>query len=347
MILKPKHILVMRFSAMGDVAMVVPVLRALQQQHKALKITVLTRDFLAPLFRNIPNTTVFSVDFKNDYKGVLGLYKLSKQLKTIKVDAIADLHGVLRTHVLKHLLRRNPFIKIDKGRKEKKALTSGKIFYQLKTTHERYVDVFNALGYPIDLSKPIFPQKAPQHAITKSFSKDLKTIGIAPFASHKGKVYPLIAMENVITLLSKHYNILLFGGKYDIDILNNFEKLSTNVINISGKFSLDEELNIISNLDLMLSMDSANAHLAAMLNVKVVTIWGVTHPFCGFSPYNQPEDYMLLADRKKFPKIPTSVYGNLYPEAYANAAGSISPETVVKKIISILNTSDTEVVVKN
>ena len=85
-------------------------------------------------------------------------------------------------------------------------------------------------------------------------------------------------------------------------------------------------------------MDSGNAHLAAMLGVKTITIWGVTHPYAGFAPFNQPADYCLLADREQFPKIPTSIYGNIYPEDYKNAAGSISSETVLKKIESVIPT---------
>ena len=94
--------------------------------------------------------------------------------------------------------------------------------------------------------------------------------------------------------------------------------------------------NIISNLDVMLSMDSGNAHIAAMMGVKTITIWGVTHPYAGFVPFNQPEEFCLLADREKFPKIPTSVYGNTFPKDYENAAGSISVETIVNKVISLL-----------
>ena len=108
------------------------------------------------------------------------------------------------------------------------------------------------------------------------------------------------------------------------------------MVNLAGNLSLEEELNVISNLDVMLSMDSGNGHLAAMLGKKVITIWGVTHPFAGFVPFNQPEEQQLLSDRKLFPKIPTSIYGNKFPEGYEQAAGSISPETIVSKIKDVI-----------
>ena len=144
-------------------------------------------------------------------------------------------------------------------------------------------------------------------------------------------------MKKVIETLSNAHKILLFGGgQKEIDILNSFESGFKNVINLAGKLSLSEELDVISKLDVMLSMDSGNAHLAAMLGKKVITIWGVTHPFAGFTPFNQPEDYALLSDRKQFPKIPTSVYGNKYPKDYKEASRSISPKTIIDKVESII-----------
>ena len=158
-------------------------------------------------------------------------------------------------------------------------------------------------------------------------------IGIAPFAAFKSKMYPLDKMVDVIDALSKDYKILLFGGgEKEISFLQPLADTYENVINLAGKLSLEEELNVISNLDIMLSMDSGNGHLAAMLGKKVITVWGVTHPFAGFTPFNQPDNYQLLSDRDKFPKIPTSIYGNKFPDGYEQAAGSISPEEIVSKI---------------
>jgi len=335
-----ENILVIRLSAMGDVAMMVPVLKALTKQYPEVQITVLTRAFFKPFFRDIQNISVFTADVKGEHKGVSGLYKLARQLnKNQHFYAIADLHSVLRSKVLKQFLKSNRFVSINKGRAEKKALVKGKIFEPLKTTHQRYADVFMRLGYKIDLSNPEFPEPVilSEKIITILRKTSKKRIGIAPFAAHEGKMYPLSLMKMVIKNLSKDYQILLFGGgKYEVEILKQFETDVENTINLAGKLALDEELDVISNLDVMLSMDSGNAHLAAMLGIKVITIWGVTHPFAGFAPFNQPKDYALLADRNKYPKIPTSVYGNKYTENYKEAAGSIPPETVIKKIKSIL-----------
>lgn len=335
----PKHILVIRLSALGDVAMTVPVLSALMKQYPTLKVTFLTRSFFKPIFKGIENLTIYPVDLKGKHKGIMGMYKLSRELSKLNIDAVADLHHVLRSNMLKIFLKKGPFFQIDKGRKEKKNLISGKEFKQLKKTHQRYADVFTKLGFQLNISSPTFPKPQEIDAeigIVKDQSE--KWIGIAPFAQYESKMYPLNLMEEVIKILSNQYQIFLFGGgKYEIEILEAFENKFDNVMNLAGKYTLDKELKLMSNMNLMLSMDSGNAHLAAMLGLEVITIWGVTHPFAGFSPFNQSQDNALVADREIFPKIPTSIYGNKFPEKYKNAAQSISPELIVSKIKTYLN----------
>ena len=248
--------------------MSVPVIRALVSQYPDLRITVVTRGFFSPFFRGIKNVAIFEVDLKTKYKGVFGLYKLYKELNVLRFDAVADIHNVLRTKILKLFFTGKRVVQIDKGREEKKALVLGKKFEQLKTTHVRYADVFKKLGFPVDLSNPIFPEKIRLDSQLQSFisNSSLPVIGIAPFAAFKGKMYPLKQMKLVINQLSKEHNIVLFGGgSKEILQLNQIEFQIPNTKSIAGKLTLDEELDIISNLDVMLAMDSGNAHMAAMV----------------------------------------------------------------------------------
>ena len=137
--------------------------------------------------------------------------------------------------------------------------------------------------------------------------------------------------------ISKEHTILLFGGEENEGKqLKIISEGNENIFSLAEGFTLSDQLDFISNLDLMISMDSANGHLAAMYGVKVLTIWGVTHPYAGFAPFNQNSKYSILVDKNRYPKIPTSIYGNKSPEEYKQAINSITPEEIIKKIKEII-----------
>ncbi|WGF93577.1 glycosyltransferase family 9 protein [Aequorivita marisscotiae] len=341
---KPTHILVIRLSAMGDVAMTVPVIGILAQTYPDVKITVVSRPFFKPFFKDIPNLNFLEADVYGEHKR-LGLLKLAKEAQEFGVDSVADLHNVIRSKIITKYLKLKGLktATIKKGRAEKKALISakGKNISQLKTTHQRYADVFGNLGFPIDLKNFCAPDRKPLIPKLNGLIgvEPKKLIGIAPFAAYDSKMYPLNLMAEVLRELDKKdmYRIFLFGGgKREVKQLQQLENPFTNVTNVAGKITFEEELTLISNLDLMLSMDSGNGHLAAMYGVPVVTLWGVTHPYAGFVPFNQPAQNQLLANREKFPLIPTSIYGNKFPKEYKNAMQTISPKTIVEKIFDLL-----------
>lgn len=345
--MKPiKHLLVIRLSAMGDVAMTVPIIKAFREQYPETKVTVLTKAFFKPLFDPLPGVQVHTAEVKEKHKGVLGLYRLYKELKAQNIDAVADLHCVLRSTILKLFFRSGGLqvVQIDKGRADKRALVSGKSngFKSLQSTHERYRQVFQHLGFTLHLSAdsavPRQPLNEKGRRILGGAGKQV--IGIAPFAAFQGKMYPLPLMREVISRLNAthNYRILLFGGgATELEQLSLWASEYQHVTNASKQLSFAEELDLISNLDLMLAMDSGNGHLSAMYGVPTLTLWGVTHPYAGFSPFGQPPENSLLADRKEFPAIPTSIYGNTMPRGYERAMETISPETVVQRIIELLS----------
>jgi ADP-heptose:LPS heptosyltransferase len=342
-----QHIAVIRLSAMGDVAMTVPVIRAMVAQSRSLgttvKITIVSRPFFKPFFDGIPNVDFFAVDVKERHKGFFGLLKLYSDLKKLNIDAVADLHNVLRSQIIRTLfsLSGKKVAATDKGRAEKKALTRAekKVFQPVKTMVERHVETFKKLGFSVDLSLPNFPEKAilSEEILSVSGKKNnYNWIGIAPFAQYESKVYPLDLMQKVIDNLAENGNYKLFlfgGGKEETEKLNTLAKQRENIVVVAGKLKFNQELQLISNLDVMLSMDSGNAHIAAMLGVKVITLWGATHPFAGFAPFNQPLENCLTSDREKYPLLPTSVYGNKKVEGYEDVMRSISVESIVKKLI--------------
>lgn len=321
--------------------MTVPVLKCLLQQFPALKVTVVSTPFFQPLFEDIERLTFYGVDIKKEYKGVLGLKKLSNKIKKeIPYDAIADLHNVIRTKLLRFFLKSKKVAVVDKGRKEKAQLTRphNKQLRQLKSTFQRYADVFAALDYPVELNEQVGIKKSNPKTGLIPFEKDHsdRIIGIAPFAKHPAKVYPVGKMLTVAkTLADDGYKILLFGSKQEANELEYWTNENKNIYSVAGRFSFKDELNIIAQLDLMISMDSANMHLASLYGVPVVSIWGGTHPFLGF--YGWGQDYSN-AIQEDLPCRPSSVYGNkLCPVHGAKGCmQGITPEMIVEKIKQVL-----------
>ncbi|HUH25777.1 MAG TPA: glycosyltransferase family 9 protein [Flavobacterium sp.] len=341
-----KHVVIIRLSAMGDVAMTVPVICALVQQHKDVRVTVVSRPFFKPFFEDIERVEFFGVDLKERHKGFLGIYRLFKDLKKQQIDFVADFHNVLRSKVLRTFFKTSG-VKVaftDKGRTEKKALTraENKIFKPVKSMVDRHVETLQQFDFSVDLSKVSFPKKdklSTEIINITAEKNNQKWIGIAPFAQYSTKVYPQDLMGETIKILAQNqdYKILLFGGgEEEIKKLNQLQQGFDNVVVVAGKIKFQEELSLIQNLDVMLSMDSGNAHIAAMYGIPVITLWGHTHPFAGFAPFQQPVSNCLVSDREKYPLIPTSIYGNKMISGYEEVMRTILPTTIVDKINELL-----------
>ena len=329
-----KKLLVIRFSALGDIAMSVPVVHDLAMQYPDLDITMLSREMARPLFEQMPESVHFiAADLKGRHKGLLGLCRLWRDAHLSDFDYIADFHDVLRTWWLRAegCLRRKKVAKIDKGRKGKKALTrqKNKVFVQQATSFERYAKVLEQLGFPI---KPQF-NKLDYSAFCEKQKEDNETwIGIAPFAKHPAKVYPLGKMKQVIKTLSERKNTTVFlfgGGEEEKRKIAELCAKYPNVKTAKSQHGLKDELALMGQLDVMLSMDSANMHLASLVGTRVVSLWGGTHPYAGFMGWKQKAEDCIQLD---LPCRPCSVYGNkpCLRGDYACMNG-IAPEQIIEK----------------
>ena len=324
--------------------MTVPVVRLLLQQYPHVEITFVSVAFVKPLFNKMDRLHFYAADTKSKHKGIAGLYRLYKELSNhFTIDAIADLHNVLRTQVLRVFFSAagKRVAVIDKGREEKKLLTrqQNKILKPLKSTFQRYADVFAALGLPITLNVEqgivIPPQKS---TLLSNYKKQgYKLIGLAPFAQYSEKTYPAGKMQQVVQLLAKHEHIKVFllGGKSDVEALQQFTDIDKDKIqSIAGVMPFVEELKAIAQLDVMVSMDSANMHLASMYGVPVVSIWGGTHPYLGFYGWGQP---LSNAVQVQLDCRPSSVFGNKRcPRGDLACMERIAPLLVYNKICNVL-----------
>ena len=318
--------------------MTVPVLRGLIKQYPLLQICMVSNQAYAPLFENIERVRFIGADLKGRHRGLMGIFRLFNDLKKAgPYRGVADLHNVLRSVLLSGLLAAAGMQvgRLQKGRGQKKKLTRrhNKQFMALPTGFERMANVFASLNLPVQLNA--IP--ADRFFSRKTHSAAPFRVGIAPFAKHPEKTYPLSLMKELIMLLTKRADItiqLFGGGEAETSLLQAWENEFTGVQSMAGRFSLREELVQISQLDVMITMDSANMHLASLCGVPVLSIWGPTHPFAGFMGWEQSPDQAVqieLACR------PCSLFGNktCYRGDHACMYG-IEPAVIVNRLDRLL-----------
>jgi ADP-heptose:LPS heptosyltransferase len=338
------RLLVIRSSAMGDVALTTPVLAGMRKQYPDVELLLLTRQAFKPFFSSIQGLKLFFPALQKRHKGIFGLFFLFSDLSAVgKIDYVIDLHDVVRSKILRTLFRLSgiPVSVIDKGRDEKRSAITGKTKTRLKHSVERYCETFARAGFQVLPTKPplIVPASEALEKITKIFgTKGELNIGVAPFAKHKLKMWPEEKMIRLLKLIAeKHISkFWLFGGIEESEKISELQKKIVGSFNTAGKYKLEEELTLMSNLDLMIAMDSSNMHMAALCGIKVISIWGGTDPICGFGAWMQPENYSVSISFNELTCRPCTIYGKGDCRRGDLACMNwLTPETVYQKMIDL------------
>lgn len=334
--IKYRHILLIRLSALGDVAMLPHAVRAFKSKYPGVRVTILTREFLKPLFDGLDVDFIFA-DTKKRHKGLIGIWRLAGEVKRAGVEAIADTHGMLRSRLLRAMCAIRGFIPsraIRKGRVEKWFRLGYSRKEAIPLTHSviRYCDAIRRLGFEFENPTP-----AHKPHLKNPMGKKMGTwVGFAPFSAHAGKTYPKDLCPEVVRMLSERYDRVFIhsGGGAEAAFAEQMEALYPNVTALWGKVKLKEERDLISHLDCVVTMDSLVMHLASLVATPVVSIWGATHPQLGFYGYGLDQKGIL---QEEIPCRPCSVYGNKRCKSGDyRCLRSITPEMVVARVGEII-----------
>jgi ADP-heptose:LPS heptosyltransferase len=344
-----KKILVLRFSAMGDVVLLIPVIRSFVAVYPDVEVTVVTRPKFASLFTDIERVIPFPADVDNTYNGIFGMRELFKKLLLKgSYDVVVDLHDHIRTIMLRSLFKIffTRIVIFEKGRGDKRAITQkdNKSVTPLIHTVERYRLAFEKAGFPFSIIPPPYfnlketiKKEIDEWLQKNNIQKNEKWIGIAPFAKHISKIWPLDNYNQVIEKLIKESPVkfFLFGaGEKEVKYFEMIkEKFPDHCIIVAGQLKLKQELVLMKKLDLMLCVDSSNMHLASLMGIPVISIWGGTHTDVGFGPYGKGEESIIQISREELPCRPCSVFGRekCYRGDFACLTW-IAPERVVDQI---------------
>ncbi len=325
--------------------MLVPVVRSLARQYPHTQITVLSKPFARFFFDGLErNISFMGADIDGEYKSIHGLNVLYRRLTAKQFTAIADFHDTFKTHYLRTRFTLGMYktAHINRHRNSRRRLTAqkNKCLSPLPTTFELYSEVLEKLGYPVKIEfDTVFGKgKGNIKIISDRIQPKLpgeRWIGIAPFAGFRSKVYPKDRMLQTVNLLLERdlsCRLFFFGsGKKEHDQIASLIGDNPRCIDASLTLSnLGEELVLMSHLDVMLSMDSANMHFASLTGTRVVSVWGSTHPYAGFLGWGQSIQDTVGLD---LPCRPCSIYGSKKCHLGNNRCMQINPEIIVNKLL--------------
>jgi ADP-heptose:LPS heptosyltransferase len=195
-----------------------------------------------------------------------------------------------------------------------------------------------SLGYSgVSAAFNLFPfRNADVSALSKKLNIDFskKLIAVAPFSRGKSKIYHPDKMEAVLAHFTDSYQVVVLGGGTEEQLVNAWITNGCKVISVINKLSFSEELLLITRCSVVLTMDSANLHLASLLGTPVVSVWGATTPRCGYYPDKEPLERTIV---KGIDCQPCSLFGekpctNVQPYACMD----IEPDVIVEKINKVL-----------
>jgi ADP-heptose:LPS heptosyltransferase len=334
---------------MGDVVLLVPVIRSFVAAYPDAEVTVVTRPKFASFFTDIERVVPFPADVDNTYNGIFGMRELFKKLLLKgSYEVVIDMHDHIRTMMLRTLFKIffTRVVTFEKGRTEKRAMArlANKSTAPLVHTVERYRLAFQKAGFTFPMLPPPFfkvkesiKDEVVQWLENNTLEKNQSWIGIAPFARHTSKIWPLDNYVKVISNLVAKTPMKFFlfgGGETEVAYFENLRaKFPDHCVIVAGQLKLKQELALIEKLDLMLCVDSSNMHLASLIGIPVVSVWGGTHPDVGFGPYGKGEESIIQISRQELPCRPCSVYGRekCYRGDFACLAW-ITPQNVTEQI---------------
>ena len=335
------NIIVIRLTDVAKAAMCVHALRGLRRDYPDVKLTVLTTSTLRPLFRGVAGLNFLVADDVK-YKGLAGELKLWADIQRLGIDGVADLENSPRSRRLRLCFtpwRRRTSV-IEGGKIERKLLTRKfrKVMVQLTPLSQRSRNVFERLGLPFSMPAPVRRRRTstpPQIATILAGEKGGRWVGVAPLSHNKGNCYPIDQSAELIKQLAARYEkVFIFGsGTYQKQFCEGMESLFPSVVSVAERASLDEQMDLLSVLDAVITVDHPVLSLASLVGTPAVSIWGATHPFLESCGYGQNPRYAVQLELACRPCSANGERNCLF--GHYECMTLITPEMVISKLLKL------------
>lgn len=267
-----------RLSSMGDVILTTPLLRCLKRQMPDCELHFLTKPAYSSLLGDNPY-----VDRLLTLDSEIG--DTVKRLKSEHYDFVADLHNNHRSRIIRRELRAagarcavynkeniHKFIYIS----TKLNVMSG------RHVVDRYFGALKSLGIGNDGGG--LELYASAGAAFRLALPDRPFVAIACGAQHATKRIPDHILPDLCSMIE--HPVVLLGDGGDAERIRPFEaQFHDRVVNLCGKCSLKESVDVVGRAAVVVSPDTGLMHAAAAFHKPLVAVWGATAPPLGFTPY--------------------------------------------------------------
>jgi lipopolysaccharide heptosyltransferase II len=339
-------ILVVRFSAIGDILLTTPLLRAIRTRHPGARIAVLTKEQYVPLLSDNPNV--------NEVLGVPAgepLREIAGMIRSVRYSHLLDLHGNLRTLGLR-LMARGPWRSFSMQRVARQVLITTKrdIYPTATPVAERYFEAAAGLDVEPDDQPPDFYLSPEAEAYASARLAELglaqgrALVAIAPGAAHATKCWPVDSWIRLgRRLVGTGADVMVLGGPEDKPVAQQVvsgvrQRLTgtenPRIASGAGMLALQETGAVIKRAVALISGDTGIMHMATGVRTPVVALFGPTVRQFGFFPYRAERTSVIELPLECRPCSPHG--GPSCPLGHHGCMRGIPPEKVFDALATTL-----------
>ncbi len=321
------RVLVVRFSALGDVVLTTGPLRAFINQQADIKVDFMTSEIGAEILQGHLDIDHLIIIEKGS-----SLFKLIKQYKKLNsYDTVIDLQGNFKSFLLKFFLRAS-FFKIEKQSRLRRVYAKTKKGAEKLQKHvtEKYYEVFKKAFDLKDINTEILrPSLFVKPIVYQPDQFDFsRAVIVHPYASQKNKVWPYFS-DLIQKLIDQKTNVVVIGESPDKIELPQSEF----VRDLTNKTCLNEMKSIIASGATLLTTDSGPMHIGIAVKKPVIALFGPTTKEFGFYPIFKDT---FVIENKELTCRPCHVHGgNFCPLEHFDCMRSLSVDHVLKTLKSI------------
>ena len=306
----PKNILIIKPSALGDVALALPSLSSLRASFPDARITWFVRQEFAVLLDNcssIDDIIIFDRKFLGKWwfnpVALAALVRLTACLRRGKFDLVIDLQGLLRTALFAWLTGCKKRFGMATAREFATVFYTDKIAQDHDSIHviDYYNKIMAAAGASvISTDYNLAPSDEAIDSVAGLLAEHQldgkECVVFVPGSARTYKNWPVKYYASLAEKITRQFDlpIIAVGSKSERLIVRQLQqRANVPIMDIAGLTDIPQLIALLKGAKLVISNDTGPGHVAVALGTAVVIIFGQTNP-ARISPYQKPNSFVAI-----------------------------------------------------